>query len=214
MTTRLTDTDRDQILTMVRDGATRGDIAEQFGRSPSTITAVCRRAGVTFNRNATSTDTAVDPGRVDKPRGRESAVLRAEVVDLYRLGLTFEAIGKRLGFSRQRAHKLYWDAMHAVQMQAVDTHRAAMIDELAEAVRVAARILHTDHIAHSNGRVVYADDGSPVIDDGPKMDAARTIISAHARLAKLLGADAPVKSEVSAGVEINYTIRGVDTDKL
>jgi hypothetical protein len=199
VTARLTEAERDEILALARDGTPRATIAERVGRNPSTITAVCRAAGVTF-RKPTSTPTPVDPGAVDGSRAREGEILRAQVVDLYRQGLTYEVIGRRMGFSKQRAHALYWDAMHAVLVQSVDAHRAEMIDELTEAVRVAMRVLHTDHHAVSNGRVVCTDDGVPVIDDAPKLDAARTIIAAHARLSKLIGADAPTELRSSETV--------------
>jgi hypothetical protein len=135
------------------------------------------------------------------------------VVDLYREGNTFEQVGAILGFTKQRAHQLYWQAMHAVVEQAVSAHRAAMIDEIAEITRVANKILHSDHYAHSNGRVVIdpATD-KPVIDDSPKLDAARTIVAAQARLAKVLGADAVAKTEQD--VSIKYEVVGIDPTDL
>jgi len=138
---------------------------------------------------------------------------RADVVDLYREGLTFTAIGKKLGFSRQRAHELYWQAMRAVVEHAVTAHRAAMVEELTETIRVSATVMHADHYAHSNGRVVVDPvTGDPVVDDGPKLDAARTIVAAHARLAKLLGADAATK--VESDVSLTYQVVGVDPADL
>lgn len=138
---------------------------------------------------------------------------RARVVGLYRQGLTFREVGERMSFSEQRAHKLYWDAMHAVEEREVSAHRAAMIDEIAAVVRVANRVMHKDHVAHSNGRVmVDPETGQKMIDDGPKLDAARTVIAAQARLAKLLGADAPTQVETSSTVTTYSVDLGADGD--
>lgn len=139
---------------------------------------------------------------------------RATIVDLYRQGWTFQKIGDKLAISKQRANQLYWDAMHAVIDPAVTAHRAAMVEELAEVVRVANTVMHGKHYAHSNGRVVLdPDTQQPVLDDGPKLDAARTIIAAQARLAKLIGADAATKVETELSM-LTYQVVGVDPASL
>lgn len=137
---------------------------------------------------------------------------RAAVVDLYRLGKTFAEIGEEFGYSKQRAHQLYWEAMDGVVDQAVRAHRAAMVEEIAEVIRVANEVMHTKHLAHSNGRVVMLTDEHgverPVLDDGPRLDAGRTIIAAHARLSRLVGADAATKVETDLSV-LRYEVVGV-----
>jgi len=142
--------------------------------------------------------------------GNEPEVRRARVVNLKRRGCTFEQIGREMGVSRQRAHQLYREALDRVEARAVHSHRAEMVGELADVIEVAQRVMHTDHVAHSNGRVVMVADGNggerPAIDDGPKLDAGRTIIAAHARMAKLVGADAP--TQVAQDVTVNYTVGG------
>lgn len=153
---------------------------------------------------------ALEPGPLEPDA--EPAVRRAAVVDRYRLGRTFKQIGDELGFSMQRAHQLYWEAMDAVKAKSVDAQRAEMTGQLAEVVRVASQVMAADHIAHSNGRVVMMTDQAgkevPVLDDGPKLDAGRTIIAAVARLAKMVGADAPTQVEQSGSVAI--TVNGVN----
>lgn len=156
----------------------------------------------------------LEPGPLEPDA--EPAVRRAAVVDRYRLGRTFKQIGAELGFSMQRAHQLYWEAMDAVIARSVDAQRAEMTDQLAEVVRVASLVMASDHIAHSNGRVVSMTDpetgeDSPVLDDGPKLDAGRTIIAAVARLAKMIGADAATKVESDVSI-LRYEVAGVDVD--
>jgi hypothetical protein len=147
----------------------------------------------------------------------EPAELRATVVDLHRHGKTFAQIGKDLGFSKQRAHALYWEAMDSVVDQAVKAHRAAMVEEIIEVIRVANEVMHTEHLAHSNGRVVTVKDADgverTVLDDAPRLDAGRTIIAAHARLSRLVGADAATKVETDLNV-LKYEVVGVDPSSL
>lgn len=148
----------------------------------------------------------------------EPAERRAAVVDLHRQGKTFTEIGEQLGFSKQRAHQLYWEAMNGVVDQAVTAHRAALIEIMNEVIDVANQIMHKDHIAHSNGRVVMmkGDDKieRPVLDDGPKLDAGRTITNAVARMAKLVGADAPTKTELDGVQKVRYEIVGINPEEL
>lgn len=158
-------------------------------------------------------DHTLEPGPLD-PKA-ETAVRRAAVVDRYRLGRTFKQIGDELGFSMQRAHQIYWEAMDAVQDKSVSARRAQMADQLDEVIRVASEVMSADHIAHSNGRVVMMTDPetgeeSPVLDHSPKLDAGRTIIAAQARFAKMIGADVPAKVEHDSTVR--YEVVNADVD--
>lgn len=53
----LTDSDREEIVALARDGVTRNDIARRVKRSPSTVTRVCDEAGVQFDRKQTQAAT-------------------------------------------------------------------------------------------------------------------------------------------------------------
>lgn len=54
MTAALTPEDRERILALYRAGWTRNAIAREVGRSPATVSKVCKAAGVHFDRNATA----------------------------------------------------------------------------------------------------------------------------------------------------------------
>lgn len=138
----------------------------------------------------------------------DAAERRAHVAELRRDGNTFEQIGKQLGCSRQRAHTIYREACAAVLAPAVEAMRAEHLAELAEAREMALGVMRRDHVAHSNGRVIVIDD-VPVLDDGPKLDAARTLATLHAREAKLVGADAPQRVEASLDGALRYEVVGV-----
>lgn len=145
-----------------------------------------------------------------------TAQRRAQIVEWYHEGKTFKQIGELLGISAQLAGRIYWKTIDSIPQRAVEQHRAAMIEQLAEATRVALEVMAKDHIAHSNGKVVMLPDESgedrPVLDDSPRLDAGRTLVTALARLAKLVGADAPAKVEQAGSVAIE--INGVDLKDL
>jgi hypothetical protein len=131
---------------------------------------------------------------------------RAQVVELRREGLTFAAIGERMGFSHQRAQVLYRQALAAVVSPAVEALRAEHLAETAEARETALQVMRSAHVAHSQGRVVVdPDTGEKLLDDGPKLDAARTLMAVQAREAKLTGADAATKVEAEVSGQVDVT---------
>lgn len=137
-----------------------------------------------------------------------------KVIELRRHGLTFQAIGDQLGHSRQWVHELYERALVEIPAANVAALRTGMVGELAEVIRVAAEVMHSDHYAHSNGKVVIdPDTGKPLLDSAPKLDAGRTIIAAHARLAKLVGADAPSQVAME-GTMVTYAVIGMTTEEV
>jgi site-specific recombinase len=132
---------------------------------------------------------------------------RAEVIEYRRLGMTFAEIGAQMGFSTQRAYTLYREALSSVLAPAVEAHRAELLAELAEARRVAREVMAADHpfvqqghvvseiVDHDeNGKPVYGD---PLLDVGPKLDAARTLVALVAREGRLTGAEAPVRVDAT-----------------
>lgn len=129
-----------------------------------------------------------------------TAETRAKVAKMAAEGMTFEAIGKELGFSKQRANAIFWSACAAIESPAVEALRSQHLAETARAREIAQDVMERDHLAHSQGRVVMLEnqetgEKTPLLDDGPKLDAARTLIAIQAREAKLVGADAPSKVE-------------------
>lgn len=204
MTARLTQAERDEILTLAREGATRAAIAEQFGRALSTISSVVNRAGVTFAaRNATPPDTRGPDSEGCGDDRIAVAEKMARVVQLRSLRWTYQRIGDELGHSRQWVHELYERALAEVPAADVHLHRVEMLDQLDEIEAAVLEVLHAKHVVVSNGHVVseivgHDDEGNPVygdplIDHGPVLDAARTLVALQARRAKLVGADAPTE---------------------
>lgn len=138
---------------------------------------------------------------------------RAKAAEMAAAGASFTEIGRELGVTKQRAHSIFRAACAAILAPAVEAARAEQLAELAEARERVMRVMRADHpfvqqghvvseiVDHdAEGKPVYGD---PLVDDGPILDAARTLATLHAREAKLLGADAPTKVEASVTEHID-----------
>lgn len=147
----------------------------------------------------------------------EHARRKAQVLTLKREGLTFEQIGQRLDppVSRQRAHQLYWDAIAEIKAPAVAAMRQHLTEQYEQVLQDAREIFAKDHVVVSHGRVVrMEEDGEPLVDSAPKLQALARINAALDSLANLHGARVPVKGDVDNGVELKVTIVGADTGAM
>lgn len=112
-------------------------------------------------------------------------------------------------------------ALKDVQSPAVAELRAQQQSIIDVMKSVALDIMARDHVAHSNGRVIYDmesgidSDGhaTPVLDDGPKLSAIGQLRQLLEREAKLHGTDSPIRTVVE-GDELVIRIKGVDTDAV
>jgi hypothetical protein len=150
-----------------------------------------------------------------KGRTEDTQQRKAEVMRLRRQGHTFEAIGDRLGITKQRAHQIYAAALAEIPAQEVTEYRAEQAARLDELLTKAHEVLGHLHIHVSQGKVVIDErTGEPVRDDGPTLAAIKTIIDIEARRAKLLGLDTPVKQQIGGDVTVTYAFEGVDLEGL
>lgn len=142
----------------------------------------------------------------------------AKLVKLRREGATFQEIGNELGFSRQYAHKRYWELIKEHPAAAVHEYRAEALDRLDWLRREAVEILRTEHVVVSQGRVMYEtlSDGTKVrlLDSAPKIQALRELRQIEELQANLVGSKAPVKTDVGGGVELQVKVVGVDVGKM
>lgn len=148
------------------------------------------------------------------PAAREdSQRQKAEVMRLRRTGTTFQEIGDELGVTRQRAHQIYTKALKEIPAQEVTEYRAEQADRLDALLVKANEVLARQHITVSNGKVVMLD-GRPVPDDGPTLDAIKTVLAIEDRRAKLLGLDTPVKQQLQTDQTITYAFEGIELQNL
>jgi hypothetical protein len=157
--------------------------------------------------------------------GEAGAVARARIVELRRDNVEFEEIGRQLWEagqwptpmdhppSRQAVWRQWRRALAAIPAPALAAYRAELAELLGEQYRRAQEILDRDHVAHSNGQVVYID-GKPVLDDGPKLAAIREQRMIVAQMSVLAGANAPVQQKITMDATVEYSVVGVDVEAL
>lgn len=172
------------------------------------------------------------PNAVDNPNARPhggngefltsltTAQRDAEAFRLRSMGWTFQRIANELGMkSRQAAEQAVKRGLAKVRVPAVEEFRKSQQEALDRMKAEAFGIMQRQHVAHSQGRIVEQwDDATgkaiPVLDDGPKLDAIKTLIQVFTREARLQGADSPVKVEQDASGTVRIEIKGIDADKL
>lgn len=136
----------------------------------------------------------------------EAARLRSE-------GKSYRRIADLMGCSVRTAHDRVQRALAAVPADDVATVRAVWGERLEQAFVEAARILATDHVTVSHGRIIRGDDGEPLIDDGPKIQAIGKIVQVAESARRLWGADVPVEQHARVTVEHTTTL-DAEIDRL
>jgi len=137
------------------------------------------------------------PGYQPKP---DVAERRAKVLARRTEHIPYEQIAAELGITSAVARKDYERALEALKLEQ-DGHArfnvARQLETLDVAERAAWAVLRKDHIHVQHGKIVRHEDGSPVLDDAPVLNAIDRILKISERRARLLGLDAPAKIEVS-----------------
>lgn len=156
----------------------------------------------------------------DRPRSRGRFVKdiatderAARAAELRSQGWSYQRIADELGCAdkghayqlvqRARDHILRGPAEELIKTE------ATQLDEL---YAHALDILDRDHVLVSQGRVVYGDDGQPLLDDGPKLAALRELRQIRESFRRLYGLDQP--SQVAVSGAVRYEVVGVDAADL
>lgn len=155
------------------------------------------------------------------------AARRAAAARLKGEGKSYRAIAAELGID---VHTAFDDVKAAVrsivQPPAEEVVRVELarlddellaLDRLEESVRA---VLEREHVTVSHGKVITLEGQTePLRDDGPVLQAVDRLMRIEEQRRrngesrrKLLGLDAPAKTQVSGGV--SYEIVGIDMDKL
>lgn len=129
---------------------------------------------------------------------RRAAELRGQ-------GLSYRAIARQLDISSTQARERVQRAFRDTLSEPAEQARVVELARLEEAHDAALAVLLREHITVSHGRIVKDDDGEPIPDDGPALQAIDRIRALSESRRKLLGLDAPSRVSVDAehlGAEI------------
>lgn len=143
-----------------------------------------------------------------------AAERRARVVELKREGLTHREIGERLGVSEDGVSKAYRRAVAEYSSGAVEAMRVDIMARLDRIFALTDDFMSRTYVAVSNGRIVIDEDGTPVEDIVPALEAARTSLTALNQLRDLVGANAPKRTQVDVAAPVRVEIVGVNPDDL
>lgn len=125
----------------------------------------------------------------------------AEAARLKAQKWTFQQIADHLGYAdRSGAYRAVARALAAVPSADVAELRRVSVGEIDHLSALALEILDHEHPHVSQGgKLVFDEDGSRLLDDGPKLAAIRELRMLNERRGRILGSDAPVRSKVDIG---------------
>ena len=137
-------------------------------------------------------------------------------LELTRRGFTQRQIAAELGWSSHVsvAHAVQRALKELTQVDAPQTLKL-MRDRLDEYRRHAFRVLATKHyVVSSLGKIVRQPDGSPLLDDGPVLQALDRLLRYDIEERRMLGIDAPTKHSVQVITEsdVDAAIRQLSQD--
>jgi hypothetical protein len=144
----------------------------------------------------------VPPGpaeRTDPTVALKGAERGREIVDMRIQGATFEVIGKSLGITRARAHKIYQVYLRKIPSGAIEEHRAIELERIAD--------LRTRLWAEMNGR---PDPKNPSIIRKPSPQSMANLIESAIKLSRheamILWMDVQPRHALAAAVHNGLTI--------
>lgn len=149
----------------------------------------------------------------------EVAARRQRGINLRKAGKSWAEIAVELGHDSAATAfndvKRARDANRSSLKETVEDERQTDLERLDGMLAEAWRVMESNHLAVSGGNVVMVGpegDESPLLDDGPKLDAIRTLLRVLERRAKLLGTDAPTRVEAEG--ELRVVVEGVDVEGM
>jgi hypothetical protein len=136
------------------------------------------------------------PGFTARP---EVAARRSQVLALRTEQVPYAEIAQRLSVPESTARTDYQRAIEQLNRERNEQAGLAIAVEEAKLdalERAAWQVLRARHITVQHGKIVRGEDGEPVIDDAPTLNAIDRILKIAERRARLLGHDAPVRSRI------------------
>ena len=116
--------------------------------------------------------------------------------------MTYQQIGEALGISRQAAHKAVQRAIDEIPKEGTEQVLSMELQKLDYLERRLFKIVEDLHVTIArSGKIVMYDDGTPVPDEAPVIQAIAALLRVGDRRSKLLGLNAPAKAEVDVTIQ-------------
>ncbi len=149
-------------------------------------------------------------GILRKGRDRDTEALRLKA-----LGWTLQEIADQLkltGDGPTRVTAAIKRAMSTMVRFAGDEHRLLELTSLDELEAACWRELRARHVLVQQGRIIVADDGTALTDDRFILETVDRIIRIKDQRARLLGLNAPTKTEVLTIDSIDAEIKRLNAE--
>jgi DNA-binding transcriptional MerR regulator len=127
---------------------------------------------------------------------------RRQAINLRKAGRSWAEIAELLGHDSPAT--AYNDVKRALEQtktdlkETADDYRQLELDRLDDMLGEAWKVMKASHVVVSGGNVVMIGpegEERPLTDDGPTLDAIRTLLRIAERRSKFLGLDAPTRVE-------------------
>lgn len=133
-----------------------------------------------------------------RERDIEQARLDTEAAELRCQRLSYPEIASRQTCAVSTAYERVQRAIAAVPYEAVDELRRVELESLDELETKAREVLLATHYKVDHGKVIcLTEDGDPLLDDAPVLQAITSILRIKDMRAKLTGTYAPTKTAVT-----------------
>lgn len=151
----------------------------------------------------------------EKPRSGKGTFLRTpeqialdhRAAELRSQSKTFREIGEVMGVPLNTAYNMVQRALQDIPREATQELVSLEIAKIDFLERKAIEILEKRHVFVSQGGKVVYDGDEKLEDDGPTLQAINTLAKLGERRAKLLGLNAPTRTELTSTVSVTIEDR-------
>lgn len=134
-------------------------------------------------------------------RDAEAATMRAR-------GATYQQIADALGYAdRRTAYRAVEKVLTETVTEPSEELRSLELARLDAILAKAWSVMEAEHVTVSHGKIIRGADGQPLRDDGPVLAAIDRILKVSERRARLVGLDAPNRTELITLDQIDSEIR-------
>ncbi|KOG21795.1 hypothetical protein [Streptomyces viridochromogenes] len=152
-------------------------------------------------------------GRHRFARNPARAALDARAAELRAQGWTYQRIADELGYATKTgALDAVRRAVREVVQGPAERLVALHIERLETLYERALAVAERQHVVVSHGKIMYGEDGNPLIDSGPELAALREARTTLESFWKLAGIARPDKVEHSGGV--TYQVVGIQPEDV
>lgn len=166
---------------------------------------------------------------------QQVAELQARILTAKNQGLTFQQIADQESISIGYAHILFTKGVRAIPEKAASEYRNDQLARIRAQRAVVQEILESQHLVVSNGHIVSRitgtqpvmnEDGSPnplagqpiysapLIDDAVTLAAIDRLVKLDDQETKLLGLNAPLKTQTEIDGRLRYEVVGISPEDL